>query len=54
MDPETARGRGVVAAGRMLDHQAIIAKGYNKTMVSRVVNAIKTELKHLETGAETP
>jgi len=34
---------------RGADHQAIIAKGYNKTMVSRVVNAIKTELKHLET-----
>ena len=31
------------------DRQAIIAKGYSKTMVSRVVNAIKTKLKQPET-----
>ena len=31
------------------DRQAIIAKGYSKTMVSRVANAIKTELKQPET-----
>jgi len=43
MDPETARGRRVVAGGA--DRQAIIAKGYSETMVSRVVNALKTELK---------
>ena len=47
MDPETARGRGVVAGGA--DRQAIIAKGYSKTMVSRVVNAIKTKLKQPKT-----
>ena len=47
MDPETARGCGVVAGGGA-DRQAIIAKGYSKTMVSRVANAIKTELKQPE------
>jgi hypothetical protein len=49
------RGRGIVAGGA--DRQAIIAKGYSKTMVSRVVNAIKTELKQslklVETNPET-
>jgi len=31
------------------DRQAIIAKGYSKTMVSRVENALKTGLKQAET-----
>jgi len=48
MDPETARGRGELLRGGA-DRQASIAKGYSKTMVSRVANAIKTELKQPET-----
>ncbi len=30
------------------DSQAVMAKGYSKTMVSRVANAIKPELKQPE------
>lgn len=32
-----------------LDRQAIMGKGYSKTMVSRVATALKTELKQAET-----
>ena len=38
--------------GSGADRQTIISKDYSKPMVSRVVNAIKTELKQPETFQE--
>ena len=48
--PKQVEIAGLLRVGA--NRQAIISKDYSKTMASRVVNTIKTELKQPETKPE--